>query len=123
MARPFPVNYSVGMDTSSTTALVRTAPAALRRRAGGMGALARAVRSPRVRRAAVAGAAFGLGFQLSRALHAGRLWRLGRAARHAYRTVAGDESPATAWRRGGLAWRSLTVVSIAYRVVQQRDER
>ena len=122
MAYRFSVHYSVGMDASSTTALVRAAPAALPRRASAMGALARAVRSPGVRRAAAAGVAFGLGFELSRALGAGRLWRLGSAARHAYRTAAGNESPATAWRRGGWAWRSLTVVSVAYRAVQ-RDER
>ncbi len=107
------------MDAPSTMALVRAAPAALRRRAGGLGLLARAVRSPGVRRAAAAGAAFGLGFQLSRALRAGQLWRLGSAARHAYRTAAGDESPAAAWRRGGWAWRSLTVVTVAYRAVQR----
>ena len=121
VAHRFIVNYSVGMDAPSATALVRAAPAALRRRAGGIGALARAVRSPRVRRAAAVGVAFGLGFQLSRALGAGRLWRLGSAARHAYRTAAGDESPATAWRRGGWAWRSLTVVSVAYRAVGREE--
>ncbi|MCI0815930.1 MAG: hypothetical protein J4N29_02645 [Chloroflexi bacterium] len=101
------MDYSVRMDTSSTTALARAAPAALRP-AGGMVALARALRSPRLRRAAVAGAAFGLGFQLSRALRA-------------YRTAAGDEPPATAWRQGGWAWRSLTIVTVGYRAFQ-RDE-
>ena len=118
----FPVHYSVGMDASSTTALVRATPTALRRRAVGLGALARALRSPQVRRAAAAGVAFGLRFQLSRALRAGRLWRLGSSARHAYRTAMGDESPATAWRRGGWAWRSLTVISVAYRA-SGRNER
>ena len=87
-----------------------------------MDALARAVRSPHLRRAAAAGVAFGLGFQLSRALRAGRLWRLGSSVRRAYRTATGDESPSTAWRRGGWAWRSLTVISVAYRV-SQRDAR
>ena len=86
-----------------------------------MAGLARAVRSPHLRRAVVAGAAFGLGFQLSRALRAGRLWRLGSAARHAYRTGSGGESPATAWRGGGWVWRSLTVVTVGYRAFQ-RDE-
>ncbi|MCH8847965.1 MAG: hypothetical protein IIC32_03205 [Chloroflexi bacterium] len=114
------MDYSVRMDTSSTTALARAAPAALRP-AGGMVALARALRSPRLRRAAVAGAAFGLGFQLSRALRAGRPWRLGSAARRADRTAAGDEPPATAWRQGGWAWRSLTIVTVGYRAFQ-RDE-
>ena len=122
MAYRFPVHYSVGMDTSRSRALVRATPAALRRRAGGMDALARAVRSPQFRRAAAAGVAFGLGFQLSRVLQAGRLWRLGSSARHAYRTVTGDEPPTAAWRRGGWAWRSLTVVSVAYRAAQ-RNER
>ena len=107
------------MDASSK-ALVRAAPAALRP-AGRMAGLARALSSPQVRRAAAFGAAFGLGFQLSRALRAGQAWRLGSATRHAYRTVSGDESPAVAWRRGGWAWRSLTVVSVAYRAVQRDD--
>ncbi len=122
VARPFPVHYSVAMDASSTTALVRATPAVLRRRAGGIGALVRVVRSPQVRRAAAVGVAFGLGFQLSRALRAGRLWRLGSSARHAYRTVTGDEPLTTAWRRGGWAWRSLTVISVAYRA-SGRGER
>ena len=108
------------MDTSGTKALVRAAPAALRP-AGRMAGLARAVRSPHLRRAVVAGAAFGLGFQLSRALRAGRLWRLGSAARHAYRTGSGGESPATAWRGGGWVWRSLTVVTVGYRAFQRDD--
>lgn len=84
-----------------------------------MAGLARALRSPHLRRAAVAGVALGVGFQLIRALRAGRVWRFGSAARHVYRTVLGDESPAVAWRRDGWALRSLTVVSVAYRVVRR----
>ncbi len=122
LAHRCPVPYSIGMETPSSRALVPAGAPVPRRRTGGMNALARAVRSPGVRRATAAGVAFALGFQLSRVLRAGRLWRLGSSARHAYRTVTGDESPTAAWSRGGWAWRSLTVVAVAYRAARS-DER
>ena len=116
------LHYSGVVDDADSRALMPVGEAALRgRRTSPAAALVRAARSPLLRRAAAAGVAFGLGLQLSRALHAGRLWRLGSTARDAYRVATGRESPSSAWRKGGWARRSLTVVAVVYRVAEGGD--
>lgn len=74
-----------------------------------------------VRQAVATGVAFGLGYQLSRMMRAGRLPALFETAQDAYR-AAGSGDPVAEGRLAG-QWvrRSMTVVSTAYGYID-RDE-
>ena len=84
-------------------------------------ALALAARSPAVRRAAMAAVAFGLGYQVSRMLRAGRLADLAAVARDVYRANAEGGPEAEGRVAGGLVRQSVTVVAAVYRTLDRTE--
>jgi hypothetical protein len=77
--------------------------------------------NPVVRRAAVTGVAFGVGFQLSRTLRAGRLPELVGAARDIYRVANGDDVTAEGRLAGRWVRESITVIASVYGYAKQDD--
>ena len=85
----------------------------------GSRALALAARSPAVRRAAMAGIAFAVGYRLSAMLRSGGLPQAASAARDVYRATVEDNREAQGRLVGGWVRGSVTVFSTVYRFLDK----
>ncbi len=87
----------------------------------GTRALAVLARSSVARRVALAGIAFGVGFQVSRMLRAGGFPELTSTARDVYSSLTGDDPVAEGRLAGRWVRHSVTLVSSVYRLVDPDD--
>ena len=117
------------MSQGPSRALVAASRDAAPARRGGVPALrfgTRAVvalaRNPLVRRAALVGAAFVVGYRLSRMSQAGAMPRLAEGVREVYRAANGDVE-AEGRLAGGWVRESITIVSSVYRLLDKGDSR
>lgn len=88
----------------------------------GTKALASLAKNGPARRVALAGAAFGVGYQISRMTRAGGLPRLADNLQDIYRAANGDVT-AEGRLMGGWVRESITIVSAAYRLLDQDEAR
>lgn len=117
------------MSEETSRALVlaaRSAPIASKRgglavRLGTRALVALAKNGP-ARRVALAGAAFGVGYQLSRMGRSGRLPRIAEDLKDVYRAANGDVT-AEGRLAGGWVRESITIVSAAYKFLDTDDSR
>ena len=103
-------------NSTPPEATVRHAAAKL-----GSRALALWGRSPAIRKAALAGAAFGLGYQLSRMARSGTLPRLASDARDFYKLASGEEPEAEGRMASGWVRESVTIISAVYGFLDRDD--
>jgi hypothetical protein len=87
----------------------------------GTAALSALVRSPAVRKAALVGAAFGVGFQVSRLARSGSLPQIAGDVKDLYRVANGGDPSVDGRLAGGWVRESFTVISAVYGFLD-RDE-
>jgi hypothetical protein len=88
----------------------------------GMRALSALGRSPNVRKAALASAAFGMGYQLSRMARSGTLPQVADGVRNLYRAANGEELPANGPLASGWVRESVTIISAVYGFLDREDD-
>ena len=87
----------------------------------GTRALALLARNAGVRRAAVAGVAFGVGFQVSRVLRSGQLPQAASTAKDVYRALSQQDPVAEGRLAAGWVRESITVISTVYDFLDRGD--
>ena len=90
----------------------------------GSAALAAIGRSPAIRKAALVGAAFGVGYQVSRWTRSGTLPQIAEDVKDLYRVANGGSPSAEGRIAGGWVQESFTVISAVYGFLDRdEDER
>ena len=75
-----------------------------------------------MRRAALAGVAFGVGYQVSRALRSGGLPQLAGEARDVYRAINGNDTEVRGLLAGSWVRQSVTVISSVYGFLDREED-